>query len=825
MGLGLWPLLPEGCLTTGARGALRHLQIRQSLSANVHIFLTISAPGGNTLPPPVIFDLDSSTVFLCLQAAALLLLVMSSAGLPGFMRRLPANYRITLYSGGVLGIMIFTFLNKVISRGWAHDPLWNWLTLAAFAFFVISLPWGWRKQRLLFEKQAKTRDRSFWPWILLAGIPILAVALFGLRSIQNDLNAAEQRSRDDAEILASSALGRWNSVAEPRFSGFIAAAEKARPGAPVDDGFKKSEVLGNPGRIELSPVPPPEAEPVLEADWFKKLPAEVRGAWNTYETKAASLTSAQALADFWSKAVPGIATPGLRRIADFALLRSKIAANRITNAYEALLMFRENGAGTSAAGVPVAHLVWRELFRLPARPGDATRLSPLFRQDTVLESLMLVPPLLDELERTWAATDPIWKETMVRLRSDWPDQMRRRTLEDRVLRMIARAPPSSGTVLQHAGDSYVLLTREPLTGPPPLFRQRCCVLIPLSLWDEVVAASTTPTNTRSSRYFDVRLRLGELTVPVTVNHAVPSDLKPLAVIPSIDDAKPALVRAEVFLTDRDGFFAEVRRRALISSLLILAAAGAALAGVAQARRSYVRQEDLNEAQANFVSSVSHELRAPLASVRLLAENLERGGDESPERRREYYGLMVRECRRLGTLVQNVLDWSRIERGGQQYEFAPADLAALARETARLMEPQFAERNVRLELQIASDAQAPDSLEAVVDAASIQQALINLLDNALKHSPAGSVVSLSLARHGERLQFTVADQGPGIPVDEHERIFDRFHRLGSELRRETAGIGIGLSIVKHIANAHGGSVRVFSTLGHGATFTLELPKNR
>lgn len=659
----------------------------------------------------------------------------------------------------------------------------------------------------------------------LAGIPILIGTFFALYFIQSDLNAAEQRARDEAESVAATALARWNNEAEPRLAQFIAAVEKARSGGPVEFGFKRSDVLSNPGRVDFSSNKLPEIDPVIEAGWFARMPAETRNAWNVSERGAASVQDADALADFWINIARKFTEPGLRAAADFAALRTGIAAGRITNSYEALVHYRENRAWTSPSGIPGPHLVWRELFRLPVRTNDAIRLSPQFLQDTDLEPPTLIVPLLDELERTWAASDPVWKDIVTHLRSDWPDRMRRRSLENWLRRTITSEPRFPVTMLHQGGDAFMLLRRESFTGSPLNIATPSFHLIPLALWEDAVAKVTTRTNPRAFRHFDVWLRFGEMSIPVTANRDLRPGSQPIVVFPPSDDKTLTFVRAAVYMTDRAGFFAEVRRRAFIVSMLVLAAAGGALMGMAQARKSYVRQQDLNEAQANFVSSVSHELRAPLASVRLLAENLERGGDESPERRREYYHLMVRECRRLGTLVQNVLDWSRIERGGQQYDFAPADLAALARETARLMEPQFTERNVRLELQIASDAQSSDGFEAVADAAAIQQALINLLDNALKHSPAGSVVSLSLARIGDQLHFKVTDQGPGIPVDEHERIFDRFHRLGSELRRETAGIGIGLSIVKHIAEAHGGHVRVASTQGHGATFTLDLPKNR
>jgi signal transduction histidine kinase len=113
--------------------------------------------------------------------------------------------------------------------------------------------------------------------------------------------------------------------------------------------------------------------------------------------------------------------------------------------------------------------------------------------------------------------------------------------------------------------------------------------------------------------------------------------------------------------------------------------------------------------------------------------------------------------------------------------------------------------------------------AKVDALAMQQALVNLLDNAIKHSPPGESVRLDLSETDDAIRFTVTDKGPGIPLSEQKKIFERFYRLGSELRRETEGVGIGLSIVKHIVDAHGGSIEVQSNPGAGAVFIVTVPR--
>jgi signal transduction histidine kinase len=251
----------------------------------------------------------------------------------------------------------------------------------------------------------------------------------------------------------------------------------------------------------------------------------------------------------------------------------------------------------------------------------------------------------------------------------------------------------------------------------------------------------------------------------------------------------------------------------------------------------------------------------------MAESLERGKVSEAPKQHEYFHFIVQECRRLSSLIENVLDFSRIEQGRKQYDFEPTDLVALTQQTVKLMDTYAAERGVRLRFQLneSSTATSPQlstlnpqltNYQLPADGKALQQALVNLIDNALKHSPKGEMVTVGLeldpniqhptsniqhptfgteqparriTHHVSRfthraphLQLWVEDHGDGIPASEHEKIFERFYRPGSELRRQTQGVGIGLSIVKHIVEAHGGRVLVRSAAGQGSRFTIELP---
>jgi signal transduction histidine kinase len=303
------------------------------------------------------------------------------------------------------------------------------------------------------------------------------------------------------------------------------------------------------------------------------------------------------------------------------------------------------------------------------------------------------------------------------------------------------------------------------------------------------------------------------------------------------EAGAEILKVSVYLTSPTALFKRQSERTFWFSSLVGASALAALIGLFSAWRAFNRQQELADMKSNFVSSVSHELRAPIASVRLMAESLERGKIAEAPKQLEYFRFIGQECRRLSSLIENVLDFSRIEQGRKQYDFEPTDLLALLQQTVKLMEAYAVEKHVSIELQLPNHQPSTFDYQLSLDGRAIQQALINLIDNAIKHSPNGQTISVVLESESDRqlsehatrnteyatpVRISVIDHGPGIPPAEHQKIFERFYRLGSELRRETQGVGIGLSIVKHIVEAHGGRVLVQSAPGQGSRFTIELP---
>jgi len=237
---------------------------------------------------------------------------------------------------------------------------------------------------------------------------------------------------------------------------------------------------------------------------------------------------------------------------------------------------------------------------------------------------------------------------------------------------------------------------------------------------------------------------------------------------------------------------------------------ALLATVFLTARAVRREWEFSRLQSEFVATVSHEFRSPLTGIRQLAELLDSGIVQADSRRRDYYRLIMQESDRLARLVENLLDFSRLEAGRKQYRMEAIEASAWLAQTAAAI------RNDRL------SAEVPAGLPVVRgDREALASAVANLVDNAFKYSPPDSPVRLAAHAGNGKLSISVSDRGPGIAPEEQARIFDRFYRGGGDLARQVKGAGIGLSLVKRIVEDHGGSVSVASRLGEGSTFTIDL----
>jgi signal transduction histidine kinase len=247
--------------------------------------------------------------------------------------------------------------------------------------------------------------------------------------------------------------------------------------------------------------------------------------------------------------------------------------------------------------------------------------------------------------------------------------------------------------------------------------------------------------------------------------------------------------------------------------LLALTAGLILTAVLQLRR----ERALAELRSHFVSRVSHELRTPLTQIRMFAETLLLNRVRSEEERRRSLEIIDRESRRLTNLVENVLRFSRGERGADRVDVAPRDVVPLARQLLADFEPL-----VRGRATLA--ATMPETAFALADDAALRQTLLNLLDNAVKYGPEGGEIHLSIDRIDGRIRMAVEDEGPGIPPGERERVWDRFYRMARDRESAVAGTGIGLSIVRDLSRLQGGRAFVENGPRGGARFVIELPSS-
>jgi signal transduction histidine kinase len=264
--------------------------------------------------------------------------------------------------------------------------------------------------------------------------------------------------------------------------------------------------------------------------------------------------------------------------------------------------------------------------------------------------------------------------------------------------------------------------------------------------------------------------------------------------------------------------AAIGRRWVMQSFLILGALSVLMiGGLVLTYRSVNKQVALARLKSDFVSNVSHELRTPLALIRLYAETLELGRITTNEKKHEYYSIIRKESERLTALINNILDFSRIEAGRKEYDFRETDIAELVRNTLDSYRFQIEQQGFALEEQI-----EPNIPKVRVDREAIARALVNLVNNALKYSDHEKFLGVKLYREQSVLKLEVSDRGIGIERHEQSRIFEKFYRTCDPLVHNTKGSGLGLSLVRHITEAHGGEVEVESTPGRGSKFTLSLP---
>ncbi len=716
------------------------------------------------------------------------------------------------------------------------------------------------------RSRSERKPTFFWQGVLII-LPVIALAIVGFASLRQDKRLAEEEARDlgasmarrlaqtiadgagrqladyhnfNAELHArreaSLGLGEWSGNSDREsVEQHLQTWKQANPdidlsAMPLSDGLVSTRP-GNTRNLALIQEYPLAPQP---PEWVGQLAPAQAQLWQEAAKAEFGLADWAAAQSAIEKFIATELPIGARANAEYRLLCLK---TQTLPASEAARQFAESDLARSdqltETGLPVGQLVCYHALRLMAdHAGLPDKFLHALAWSIAYRPSIFSPRLIAEAQRVDELASPKSESRAATLKAWWDsaDETRRAVRNFREQYAISQWTNTLFWVKQ-PDDDFLLVLPDARPEPSSSSTNYHLLLFPkavvLKAIDEAVVKadlSIPPYAIATMEIGGRELALRGQTISPAVEASSPVLLGEAVTRLSVLSAQSVPFRVRLLLAKADILYARQRQRALMFGSLIAVAAVAALIGFFAARRAFHRQLHLSEMKSNFVSSVSHELRAPIASVRLMAEGLERGKVQDPKKQNEYFRFIVQECRRLSSLIENVLDFSRIEQGRKQYEFEPTDAVALVQQTVKLMETYAAEQQVKLVLQITGD---PFPFE--MDGKAMQQALINLLDNAIKHSPKGSAISIGLEFEQSTvcsvLRFWVEDRGEGIPQAEHEKIFERFYRLGSELRRETQGVGIGLSIVQHIVQAHAGTIQVRSAPGEGSRFTIELPLKR
>ncbi len=278
-------------------------------------------------------------------------------------------------------------------------------------------------------------------------------------------------------------------------------------------------------------------------------------------------------------------------------------------------------------------------------------------------------------------------------------------------------------------------------------------------------------------------------------------------------------RLQVAPQNVDAFQAQAERQKKLRPLLIVLSTVIMVVGLGIVWLVMAAERRTSRLKSDFIANVSHELKTPLSLIRMFGELVATGRHKGEEAAKEYGGIITRESERLSHLIDNVLDFARLERGKASYDFAEGDMADLLERALDVCRYRLDKEKLKLRTQI--DLQLPP---VRMDENAITLVILNLVDNAMKYAVDGKFVDVSLGRSPGGVVLSVRDHGPGIAADEQARIFERFYRARAARDRNVRGSGIGLALVQYIAEAHGGRVTVESPVAGepGALFRVHLP---
>ncbi len=281
---------------------------------------------------------------------------------------------------------------------------------------------------------------------------------------------------------------------------------------------------------------------------------------------------------------------------------------------------------------------------------------------------------------------------------------------------------------------------------------------------------------------------------------------------------PLSPRFKIFISLRSKTFSQFQKlKFFLISAIILLFFTTLIFGIFMIMRDVSRKMELSRLRSEFISNVTHELKAPLSSIRLFVETLMLDRVRNRAERKKYLSIIMNETQRLSRLINNVLDFSKIETGQKDFYFKEMDIREVVKEVIKLFDYELKREKFKLKLDLPKEP-----VLILIDRDAIYQLFINLISNAIKFSEDVKEISIILKKQKNELKIKVEDKGIGIPEEDLPYIFDKFYRVKNEKTKGKIGAGIGLSLVKHIVEAHGGKIKVKSKEGKGTIFIINLP---